>query len=53
MIDDYEKYCSKCIHKNVSETEEPCKECIDTFFKNCFMPDRTFIHFKEEKHERR
>lgn len=27
---EFDKYCKKCIHKDVSETEEPCCECLDT-----------------------
>ena len=46
-IDCYEKYCSKCKHKEVDEHDSPCKECIDQFFK-----DRTFIHFEKAKRKK-
>ena len=24
----YSEYCSKCAHKKVKETEDPCNECL-------------------------
>ena len=48
MIDYEKKYCSKCVHKDTSETKEPCKECIDKFFDDFRNPNRTFMHFKKE-----
>lgn len=26
---DFKKYCKTCKHKNKTEKEEPCNECID------------------------
>lgn len=26
----FSEYCSTCEHKDVSETEEPCNECLTT-----------------------
>ena len=25
---EFDKYCSKCEHKSVKETEDPCNECL-------------------------
>lgn len=25
---DYEKYCNKCVHRNKSESDEPCCFCL-------------------------
>lgn len=49
QVDYYEKYCSKCKHKELSEADSPCKECIDNFFNDWRNPDRTFIYFEKEK----
>ena len=46
MSDNY-KYCSKCIHRDLLETDEPCKACIDEFFKS-----RNFIHFEEKRYKK-
>lgn len=48
MKDYYEKYCSKCKHKELGETDSPCKECIDKFFDDCRNPNRTFVYFEKE-----
>ena len=24
----YSTYCGKCVYKNVTETEDPCNECL-------------------------
>lgn len=48
MIDYYKKYCSKCIHKDVPETDTPCKECTDEFFKSSFE-SRKFPYFKRRR----
>ena len=28
-IADFEQYCKKCKHKDISETEDPCNDCLD------------------------
>ena len=42
----FDKYCSKCVHKDVDEEELPCDECLAT-------PARDDSHkpeyFKEEE----
>ena len=48
-VDYYEKYCSKCKHKDVDEHESPCKECIDKFFDDWKNPNRTFVYFEKER----
>ena len=47
-VDYYEKYCSKCKHRDLGETDSPCKECVDKFFNDWKNPDRTFIYFEKE-----
>ena len=48
MSDDF-KYCSKCIHRDLLETDEPCKACIDEFFKS---DGWNFIHFEEKRYKK-
>lgn len=48
QVDYYEKYCSKCKHKDVSETDSPCKECTDKFFDDWRNPDRKFGKYFEK-----
>ena len=45
----YEKYCSKCKHRDIGEMDSPCKECTDKFFDDWRNPDRTFIYFEKVK----
>lgn len=28
-IVEFDKYCPKCEHKNLSESERPCSECLE------------------------
>lgn len=42
----FDKYCSKCIHKDIPETDDPCNECLtQPSNENSHKP----INFKEEK----
>lgn len=42
----FDKYCGKCIHKDIPETEDPCNECLtQPSNENSHKP----INFKEEK----
>lgn len=42
MTDYYKSTCSKCKHKELGETDSPCKECIDAFFDDWKKPKRKF-----------
>ena len=45
---DYYTYCKKCIHKNSSEEDDTCLECLTMFYrKGTTKPFR----FKEINHD--
>lgn len=52
QVDYYKKYCSKCKHKELGETDSPCKECTDKFFDDWRNPNRTFIYFEKVMNKR-
>lgn len=43
----FDKYCSKCKHMSVIETEMPCVKCIDDFVKDWRNPNRRLMGFKK------
>ena len=45
---DFKKYCETCKHKNISEVEDPCNECLDNGGNlNSERP----INYEEDKDE--
>ena len=51
-IVEFDEYCCRCKHENVSEEEEPCRSCISiTAREDSRRPEK--YELREEKKSRR
>ena len=41
----FDKYCGKCVHRNLKETLDPCNECLDNPYNENTEKPR---YFKED-----
>lgn len=51
-IVEFDKYCSRCEHRDTLETHEPCNECLSYPVNEDTHKPLNYVESKESKNER-
>ena len=44
----FDKYCKDCLHKDLSESDDPCRECLTVGHNTHSHKPVNFVHSREK-----